>query len=380
MQKFLLSITILLTGTNCLMESSYLSERDGKTRRIPLELADVDSFEQEILSIFGIEEAPEERRTRRDKPLVEEEDPEAATIPPILSHPHAIVIDFMKQLYGRIDDEREMQENKLEKLQNANTIISFGPKKIFSIGDYTGVAFDVLDFPRRTADYVELRIEVVEPFDGQIRISSKKNSELVEYAADIASTSQQLYIFNITQEFGKWIEEEAVPEIFVQFNKEPIGTFAQDFQIFGVASYEGPSARSIPQRKKRSTSKERTIKNVGYMSIGQPTEAGEDEGCHRRGLYVNFNDLGWKDWVIAPEGFEAFLCDGACSFPLHNKMNATNHAIVQTLVNLIHPGRAPSPRCAPSRLSQQKIIFVDNSENVVLKKYQDMIVQECGCQ
>lgn len=42
-----------------------------------------------------------------------------------------------------------------------------------------------------------------------------------------------------------------------------------------------------------------------------------------------------KDWIIAPEGYAAFYCDGECSFPLNAHMNATNHAIVQTLVSIL---------------------------------------------
>lgn len=41
-----------------------------------------------------------------------------------------------------------------------------------------------------------------------------------------------------------------------------------------------------------------------------------------------------QDWIIAPEGYAAFYCDGECSFPLNAHMNATNHAIVQTLVSM----------------------------------------------
>lgn len=44
--------------------------------------------------------------------------------------------------------------------------------------------------------------------------------------------------------------------------------------------------------------------------------------------------LFFKDWIIAPEGYAAFYCDGECSFPLNAHMNATNHAIVQTLVSI----------------------------------------------
>lgn len=43
----------------------------------------------------------------------------------------------------------------------------------------------------------------------------------------------------------------------------------------------------------------------------------------------------FQDWIIAPEGYAANYCDGECSFPLNAHMNATNHAIVQTLVSYI---------------------------------------------
>uniref|UniRef100_A0A674JKM0 TGF-beta family profile domain-containing protein n=1 Tax=Terrapene triunguis TaxID=2587831 RepID=A0A674JKM0_9SAUR len=55
--------------------------------------------------------------------------------------------------------------------------------------------------------------------------------------------------------------------------------------------------------------------------------------CRRHELYVSFQDLGWLDWVIAPQGYSAFYCEGECAFPLDSCMNATNHAILQSLVS-----------------------------------------------
>ena len=40
-----------------------------------------------------------------------------------------------------------------------------------------------------------------------------------------------------------------------------------------------------------------------------------------------------QDWVLAPTGYSAYYCDGECLYPLGSCMNATNHAIVQTLVS-----------------------------------------------
>nr|XP_035106837.2 bone morphogenetic protein 8A isoform X1 [Callithrix jacchus] len=55
--------------------------------------------------------------------------------------------------------------------------------------------------------------------------------------------------------------------------------------------------------------------------------------CRRHELYVSFQDLGWLDWIIAPQGYSAYYCEGECSFPLGSCMNATNHAILQSLVS-----------------------------------------------
>uniref|UniRef100_A0A8C6U3D1 Bone morphogenetic protein 7a n=1 Tax=Neogobius melanostomus TaxID=47308 RepID=A0A8C6U3D1_9GOBI len=85
------------------------------------------------------------------------------------------------------------------------------------------------------------------------------------------------------------------------------------------------------------------------------------------------------DWIIAPEGYAAYYCDGECAFPLNSYMNATNHAIVQTLVHFINPGTVPKPCCAPTQLHGISVLYFDDSSNVILKKYRNMVVRACGC-
>jgi len=102
-------------------------------------------------------------------------------------------------------------------------------------------------------------------------------------------------------------------------------------------------------------------------------------GCQKRVLRVSFRDLNWQDWIIAPDGYEAYYCHGECSFPLNSHMNATNHAIVQTLVHLMKPEDVPKPCCAPTKLSGISVLYFDESSNVILKKYRNMVVKACGC-
>merc|ERR1719270_1038743 len=103
------------------------------------------------------------------------------------------------------------------------------------------------------------------------------------------------------------------------------------------------------------------------------------KGCQKRVLRVSFRDLNWQDWIIAPDGYEAFYCHGECSFPLNSHMNATNHAIVQTLVHLMNPDSVPKPCCAPTKLSGISVLYFDELSNVILKKYRNMVVKSCGC-
>jgi len=101
--------------------------------------------------------------------------------------------------------------------------------------------------------------------------------------------------------------------------------------------------------------------------------------CQKRQLRVSFKDLEWQEWIIAPDGYDAFVCHGECSFPLQSHLNATNHAIVQTLVHLMDPETVPKPCCAPMKLSGISVLYLDSSSNVVLKKFRNMVVKTCGC-
>ena len=89
--------------------------------------------------------------------------------------------------------------------------------------------------------------------------------------------------------------------------------------------------------------------------------------------------VGWHDWIVAPPGFNAHFCSGECTFPLQDHMNATNHAIVQTLVNSVNPSAVPRACCVPTELSPISMLYLDEYDKVVLKNYENMVIEGCGC-
>ncbi|XP_037072225.1 bone morphogenetic protein 7-like [Pollicipes pollicipes] len=127
------------------------------------------------------------------------------------------------------------------------------------------------------------------------------------------------------------------------------------------------------QGRKRNRSSE------PYSPLKELTERREYRVCQKQNLYVSFRDLGWQDWIIAPDGYAAFFCTGLCAFPLNSQMNATNHAIVQTLTHLLEPYTYPKPSCAPTKLNSISVLYFNDNLNVILKKYRKMVASSCGC-
>uniref|UniRef100_A0A8C3PDE2 Bone morphotic protein 7 n=1 Tax=Chrysemys picta bellii TaxID=8478 RepID=A0A8C3PDE2_CHRPI len=112
----------------------------------------------------------------------------------------------------------------------------------------------------------------------------------------------------------------------------------QNKQPFTVAFFKATEVhlRSIRSTggKQRSQNRSKTPKNqeaFRVSNIAENSSSDQRQACKKHELYVSFRDLGWQDWIIAPEGYAAYYCEGECAFPLNSYMNATNHAIVQTL-------------------------------------------------
>ncbi|KAK7870472.1 hypothetical protein R5R35_000748 [Gryllus longicercus] len=146
----------------------------------------------------------------------------------------------------------------------------------------------------------------------------------------------------------------------------------------GETDEEGEDIEDMKRRSTRDTTSRKRRKSTG---LPPPQQASQwaSRSCQMLELYVNFKDLHWQDWIIAPAGFQAFYCSGECNFPLNAHMNATNHAIVQTLVHLMNPLQVPKPCCAPTKLGPIQILYYLEDSNVTLKRYKNMVVKSCGC-
>ena len=154
----------------------------------------------------------------------------------------------------------------------------------------------------------------------------------------------------------------------------PQGTFSQPYLL--VYSESKMQRELRQERTRRSPKGHRAHKG---RRRHRKKKGSRRSPCHRHEMRVDFDEVGWSDWILAPKFYDAFVCMGKCDFPLPDHANATNHAVVQTIVNGVNPAAVPQACCVPTEMKSMSLLYVNELEHPVLKSYEDMSVEGCGC-
>lgn len=293
--------------------------------------------------------------------------------------------------------------NEHEKIENVDIVISFvnqpGKSTTFGIENEHDrrYYFELEDVPDSELRDAELRVYKAKPhhhhhkyFFTAFRIDESSDN-LDTFGLTVLDTLtvngsyEGWLVFNVSVALDTWLHSNATNlGIFLEARLLSGDTLLphqagivnrhgeHHKQCFMVAFFKSlvPLSKKIAEiqtplvvkRKKRSTS---TVDDYWNAPIDNKYTR---KMCQRKHLYVQFKRLRFDSWIIAPDGYPAFYCEGECSFPLSSHMNATNHAIVQTLVSLIQPKRFPKACCAPKKLSAITVLYFDKTQNVVMKR------------
>ncbi|XP_007938274.1 bone morphogenetic protein 10 [Orycteropus afer afer] len=119
--------------------------------------------------------------------------------------------------------------------------------------------------------------------------------------------------------------------------------------------------------------------NIIYDSTARIRRNAKGNYCKRTPLYIDFKEIGWDSWIIAPPGYEAYECRGVCNYPLAEHLTPTKHAIIQALVHLKNSQKASKACCVPTKLDPISILYLDKGVVTYKFKYEGMTVSECGC-
>lgn len=109
---------------------------------------------------------------------------------------------------------------------------------------------------------------------------------------------------------------------------------------------------------------------------GLEEECGRSDGrCCLKSLKVSFHDIGWSDWVIAPNSYYMRFCEGSCP---HNYKPASMHAQIKSRVHSLSKA-APPPCCVPAGYDPMVLMHLDSEGRLVSSLFEDMLVTRCHC-
>ncbi|XP_056403886.1 growth/differentiation factor 5 [Hyla sarda] len=332
-------------------------------------------------------------------------------------HPLITPHEYMLSLYRTLSDAERKGMNGSLKLEAglANTITSFvdkGQDERMTVTRRQKYTFDISALEKDGLLGAELRILRKRPLDPKFQLSgkfsqiklyicpaNKKPATLLDSRALGNSDTPKWEVFDIWKLFKNFKNSAQLCfELEVLDKGKPVDLKTVGFNRTGRQTNEKAIFLVFGRTKKRdlffneikarSGQDDKTVyeylfnqrrkRRAPFPARKRPNKNSKAR-CSKKPLHVNFKDMGWDDWIIAPLEYEAYHCEGLCEFPLRSHLEPTNHAVIQTLMNSMDPETTPPTCCVPTRLSPISILYIDSANNVVYKQYEDMVVESCGC-
>lgn len=95
-----------------------------------------------------------------------------------------------------------------------------------------------------------------------------------------------------------------------------------------------PSSDSQSRRHKRNRLERLRVTDGVSPTAAPAAELPQRPLCRRVDMWVDFEHIGWDEWIVYPKRYNAYRCEGECPTPLDESFQPTNHAYMQVRAQL----------------------------------------------
>ncbi|KAJ1085430.1 hypothetical protein NDU88_005562 [Pleurodeles waltl] len=175
---------------------------------------------------------------------------------------------------------------------------------------------------------------------------------------------------NVVKAVQEWV---ASPEERLQMKL----MFISDFPLVSeVNQYKKWTDSLILEVETQKASKARARKTRELPTQDQEDCKKNEKHCCRKSLHVSFKEIGLSDWVIAPESYTMFFCEGSCP---RNYKSASMHAQIKSKMHQLSNGATPGPCCVPASYEPLLLMHYNSAGELSLTPCEDILVRKCHC-